>query len=137
VGRGRGAAPGGRRGRILVVDDEPFVLRSLERILAAHHDVVLAPNGPDALARIAGAAPFDGVLCDVMMPGMNGMELYREILRRSPGLASRVLFVTGGALVEEVRAFLEETGAPVVEKPFAPVQILEAVGRLVTLPTPA
>jgi PAS domain S-box-containing protein len=133
----REAAPAGRRGRILVVDDEPFVLRSLERILTAHHDVVVASSGADALTRIGGADPFDGVLCDVMMPGMNGMELYRELRRRAPELASRVLFVTGGALVEEVRAFIEETGAPVVEKPFAPVQIVEAVGRLVTRPTPA
>ena len=63
--------------------------------------------------------------------------LAQPLQRRSPGLASRVLFVTGGAMVEEVRAFLEETGAPVVEKPFAPVQIVEAVGRLVTRPTSA
>ncbi len=127
----REAASGGRRGRLLVVDDEPYVLRTLERILSAHHDVVLAPTGAEALARIGGDTTFDGILCDVMMPGMNGMELYRELSRRSPALATRVLFVTGGALIAEIRAFLERTGAPVVEKPFAQAQILEAVGRLV------
>jgi PAS domain S-box-containing protein len=120
----------GRRGRILVVDDEPFVLRALERILAGHHDVVLAPSAGDALARIGAATPIDGVLCDVMMPGMNGMDLYREIGRVAPALAGRVVFVTGGALIEDIRAFLEETGVPVVEKPFAPVQVLEAIRRL-------
>jgi PAS domain S-box-containing protein len=123
-----------RRGRILVVDDEPFVLRALERILAGHHDVVLAPSAADALARIAGATPLDGVLCDVMMPGMNGMDLYREIGRLAPELARRVVFVTGGALIEDIRVFLERTGVPVVEKPFAPVQVLEAIGRLLEEP---
>lgn len=107
------------------------MLRALERILTAHHDVVIAPSAAEALARIAGATAIDGVLCDVMMPGMNGMELYQEIGRRAPELAARVVFVTGGALLEEVRVFLEETGAPVVEKPFAPAQILEVVAGLV------
>jgi PAS domain S-box-containing protein len=130
-----GGAPG-RRGRILVVDDEPFVLRALERILAPWHDVLLASGGAEALARIGDGAALDGVLCDVMMPGMNGMELYREIARRSPRLAAQVVFVTGGALMGDVRAFLDVAGVPVVEKPFAPAQILEAVQRLVAAGPP-
>lgn len=120
-----------RRGRILVVDDEPFVLRALERILTPQHDVLLASDGLEALARIGDGPPIDGVLCDVMMPGMNGMELYREIERRDQRLATRVVFVTGGALIDEVCRFLERVRAPVIEKPFAPSQILEVVGRMV------
>jgi PAS domain S-box-containing protein len=124
------AAPTVPRGRVLVVDDEPFVLRTLERILAPLHDVATASSAAEAMARITEAAGFDAILCDVMMPGMNGMELYRALERSRPELAARVIFVTGGALVDEVRAFLERAGTPVVEKPFAPAQILAAVGRL-------
>jgi CheY-like chemotaxis protein len=113
-----------------VVDDEPFVLRTLERILAPLHDVAVAANAAEALARIEDGVPFDAILCDVMMPGMNGMEFYRALARSHPSLASRVIFVTGGALVDEVRGFLESARTPVVEKPFAPAQILEAVGRV-------
>jgi PAS domain S-box-containing protein len=120
----------GSRGRILVVDDEPFVLRALERILSPHHDVLLASDGAEALARLGEGVAVDGVLCDVMMPGMNGIELYREIVRRRPGLAPHVVFVTGGALIEEVRAFLETVGARVVEKPFAPAEILAAIATV-------
>jgi PAS domain S-box-containing protein len=127
----REAAPPSRRGRVLVVDDEPFVLRTLDRILSPLHEVALASSAAEALARIADGVQFDAVLCDLMMPGMNGMEFYRELQRRSPELASRVVFVTGGALVDQVRSFLEAAGAPVVEKPFAPAQILEAIERLV------
>jgi len=125
-----GSLVAGRRGRILVVDDEPFILRTLERILAPQHEVILAGSGSDALARIADGVAIDAVLCDLMMPGMNGMELYREIARRAPRLAPNVVFVTGGALIEEVRGFLRGAGARVVEKPFTPGQILEAVGPL-------
>jgi PAS domain S-box-containing protein len=123
-------APRGRRGRVLVVDDEPLVLRTLERILSPVHEVLVASGGEEALARIAEAGPIDAILCDLMMPGMNGMELHRELERRSPALAARVVFVTGGALVEEIRAFLNGAHAPVIEKPFAPAQILAAVRRL-------
>jgi CheY-like chemotaxis protein len=124
------AAPATRRGRVLVVDDEPFVLRTIERILSPHHEVALASSATEALARIADGVRFDAVLCDLMMPGMNGMEFYRELERRSPQMVSHVVFVTGGALVEDVRSFLDGLGAPVIEKPFAPAQILAAVGRL-------
>ena len=126
----REAAPAVPRGRVLVVDDEPFVLRTLERILSPLHEVVLASSAAEALHRIAEGVRFDAILCDVMMPGTNGMEFFRGLERSHPELAGRVIFVTGGALVDEVRAFLEQAGTPVVEKPFAPAQILEAVGRL-------
>lgn len=127
----RPAQPSTRRGRILVVDDEPFVRRALERILAPRHEVILAANGVEALARLDEATAIDAVLCDVMMPDMNGMELYGEIARRAPALLPRVVFVTGAALVGEIRSFLERSRARVVEKPFSPAQILEAVGPLV------
>jgi PAS domain S-box-containing protein len=125
----REAAPEVPRGRVLVVDDEPFVLRTLERILSPLHEVAVASSAPEALSRIADGVRFDAILCDVMMPGMNGMEFYRELERRFPALVSRVVFVTGGALVDEIRGFLEGVGALVVEKPFAPAQILDAVAR--------
>jgi nitrogen-specific signal transduction histidine kinase/CheY-like chemotaxis protein len=127
----REAAPTVPRGRVLVVDDEPFVLRTLERILSPLHEVAVASNAAEAMARITEGVRFDAILCDVMMPGMNGMEFYRALEGSRPELAARVVFVTGGALVDEVRAFLEGAGTPVVEKPFAPARILEAVGRLV------
>jgi PAS domain S-box-containing protein len=127
----RAPAAAGKRGRVLVIDDEPFVLRTLERILSPVHDVAVASGAAEALARIGPGAHFDAILCDVMMPDVTGMDLYRELERRGDGLASRVIFVTGGALVDEIRRFLEEVGAPVIEKPFAPAQILAAVARLV------
>jgi CheY-like chemotaxis protein len=85
------AAP---RLRLLVVDDEPLVLRTLSRTLAGH-DVVCCNNAQEALDVVAARADFDVVLCDVMMPAMDGPALRRELLRRHPRLAGRFVFVTG------------------------------------------
>jgi CheY-like chemotaxis protein len=126
-----------RRGRVLVVDDEPLVRRALDRVLSASHDVVLAGGGKEALARIEQGPPFDAILCDVMMPGMDGIELYSAVTSRWPALSGRVVFVTGGALVGETRSFLSRVRNPVVEKPFAPEQIVAAVDRMVARGEPA
>jgi PAS domain S-box-containing protein len=119
-----------RRSRVLVVDDEPFVLRTLERILSPVHEVAVAGSAPEALGRIDAGVEFDAILCDVMMPVMSGIQFQAELARRRPALADRIAFVTGGAFTDDVRAFLEATHAPVVEKPFTSAQILDAVRRL-------
>jgi CheY-like chemotaxis protein len=72
------------------------------------------PYEPDSSA----AAPFDAVLCDLMMPGMSGIELYRALKVRAPGMEERLVFMTGGAFTTEAEAFLDEVSNARVEKPF-------------------
>jgi CheY-like chemotaxis protein len=60
------------RRRVLVIDDEPMVRQILVDLLRSHHDVEMAESGEAALALIARDS-FDVILCDVMMPGVNGM----------------------------------------------------------------
>ncbi len=117
-----------RRMRLLVVDDEPLVARALERSLRAMFDVTTASSGAEALARIAAEPAFDGLLCDLMMPTMTGMQLHEEILRRSPQLAEQMVFITGGAFTPEAQAFLERVPNARVEKPYE-VASLRAVLR--------
>jgi CheY-like chemotaxis protein len=79
--------------------------------LADEHDVTFAPGGREALDLLLshGAAEhtFDLILCDLMMPKMTGMEVWKEVARGAPHLAERFVFVTGGAFTQEARAFLE------------------------------
>lgn len=105
------------RARVLIVDDEPLILRSVSRLLQDQHDVVLAANGKEALARIRNDGPFDLVVCDLMMPAMTGMELHTEIARTDPDVASRFVFLTGGAFTEEARRFLASVDNPTLDKP--------------------
>jgi CheY-like chemotaxis protein len=104
---------------ILLVDDEPLVRESTRRMLSSlGYSVITAKNSEEALA-IANERldSIDLVISDVIMPGMNGLELARELSRRRPLV--KVLFVSGytaGVLAE--RGVLKETVA-FLEKPIA------------------
>ncbi len=112
------AAPSPRaRRRVLVVDDEPVVGKSLRRLLP-EHDVTLATSATEALTAIEADPDLDVVLCDLMMPEVSGVELYHTLEARFPVLAQRVVFITGGAFTPEASTFLREVGNPVLEKPF-------------------
>ncbi len=107
----------GRRGRVLVIDDDPIIGTSLGRILR-DHDVIAVRSGRAALAHLAEDRDIDVILCDVMMPEMTGMELHAELARIAPHLIDRMVFITGGAFVPRARAFLEELPNERLEKPF-------------------
>jgi PAS domain S-box-containing protein len=106
------------RGRVLVVDDEPSVARSVARALGGAYQVTIAASAEEALALLEGDARFDVVISDLMMPGMSGMELYERVEQASPARAGSFLFFTGGAFTERSRAFVERMPGRVIEKPF-------------------
>jgi CheY-like chemotaxis protein len=109
------AEPG--RARVLVVDDDARCARSLERLLGATHDVSTATSPADALTAIAGGARYDAILCDMMMPGLDGQAFYEELGEVAPELTRRVVFMSGGTFTERTEAFLRRTTAPTLEKP--------------------
>ncbi|HTV21627.1 MAG TPA: response regulator [Polyangiaceae bacterium] len=115
-----GAASDGalRLHRILVVEDEEAVAEGLRLLLEQEYAVDLASSGQQALELLLGSVPFDAVLCDLMMPGMSGIELFRALKVRAPGMEERLVFMTGGAFTLEAEAFLDEVSNPRVEKPF-------------------
>jgi PAS domain S-box-containing protein len=108
---------GGRRLRILLVDDEPSVVRALQRALR-EHDLVVAFSGTEALEVIESGQVFDIVFCDLMMAQLSGMEVYDTVRRRWPGMQERFVFMTGGAFTQQAKDFLTTVPNPVVEKPF-------------------
>ncbi len=124
-------AAASRRGRILVVDDEPLFCRTVERVLKMDHDVVALGDAREALARIQAGETFDVVLTDLVMPGMSGMELYAAVERAAPALAERILFVTGGAFTPDATAFVAERPDRVLEKPLTADAIRAAVAGAV------
>jgi signal transduction histidine kinase len=107
-----------RRGRILVVDDEPMIAKTVQRTLSAEHEVVGIGSADEALQRIRAGEQFDVILCDLMMPQMTGMDLHAELSRVAPEQAGRMIFLTGGAFSLRARAFLDETPNQRIEKPF-------------------
>ena len=111
------------RGRVLVVDDEPLILRMMMHALR-DHDVVGVTSATDALVQCVSRS-FDVVLCDLMMPGMTGMQLYDRLRETNPGSEGRVVFMTGGTLLPDVQSFLATTPNPCLEKPI-PIKRLRA-----------
>jgi nitrogen-specific signal transduction histidine kinase len=109
---------GGPRGRVLVIDDEPMLCSAVERILRPHHDVVLTTLAAEALPRLEAGERFDLILCDLMMPRMNGMDFHAALQRLRPDLTGRVIFLTGGAFTPQAKAFLDRVPNRRVDKPF-------------------
>ena len=70
------------------------------------------------------------VLTDIRMPDLDGRELYREIERRWPRRAARVVFVTGDTLASELREFVRDSGRRVIEKPFLPSEVRRVVAEV-------
>jgi CheY-like chemotaxis protein len=106
-----------RECRLLVVDDDVLVARSIVRLLSGHR-VEVATSGREALARLLDASScFDLVFCDLMMPDMTGMDLFETIERSRPTLARRFVFISGGGVTDGCRKFIENHPTRVVSKP--------------------
>jgi signal transduction histidine kinase/ActR/RegA family two-component response regulator len=118
------------RGRLLLVDDEALVRDLLSRALGRSWDVTMASSGEEAL-RLLGGGRFDAVVCDLMMPGMSGMEMAETAWLRDPGLRRRTLFLTGGAIVPEAEAFLERSDVRYLTKPVRMAELNAVLQELV------
>lgn len=127
--------PSRAHGRILLVDDDSIVRTLLERILKQQHDVLTAQSGEEACARLAADADFDVIVCDLLMPGMSGMDVHEWVVRHRPDLAPRMVFVTGGACTPRAEAFLAGTTNPSVEKPVDRKSLLGLVERQMRCPS--
>lgn len=111
------SAPHQKRARILVVDDELNVGRSLARALSREHEVSVLTDARQALRSLTDGIRYDVVLCDLMMPDMTGVELYAEVESKQPEMARRMLFFTGGAFTAATREFALRMAARCLTKP--------------------
>ncbi len=118
---------------VLIIDDDALVARSLARRLR-EHSVEVADSGERGLERMRERS-FDCVLCDLMMPGLDGPGVHaRAVLL---GQAHKLIFVTGGAFTPEGEQFVASVKNPVLSKPVdlkALRQAIEEVARLKNQP---
>jgi CheY-like chemotaxis protein len=117
--RNRNESAPSRRARILVIDDEPLLGRTLSFMLEERHDVVVLGNGRDALALLDTDAEFDLVLCDLDMPDVTGQTVYEAVARAHPKLAGRFVLMTGGACARWAEEFLASFPGVQLDKPFS------------------
>jgi len=122
-------AAGGRKLRVLIVDDEPLVARAVARVLAAH-EVEVVNSASTALARLRAGERFDVVVCDLLMPDVTGMDLHGALVIERPEVADRLVFLTGGAFTDRAREFVDKVGARVLEKPVDAKALRSAVAQV-------
>lgn len=113
--------------RLLIVDDEPAVLRAYRRVLEPTYQVTPVSNGQSALDLIAQDSNFDAIICDVNMPHLGGVDFYQALELSHPELARRVVFCSGGVFGEDTREFIESTRNPVLHKPVSAQALLGAL----------
>ena len=117
--------------RILVIDDDPRVAAALSRLLSLDgHDVATATSADEVLSRLDRGEAYDAAFCDLMMPNVNGIELYERLARIAPALARRTAFVTGGAFTTTAMEFLASNAARVLNKPFEVRDVREMLAKL-------
>jgi two-component system response regulator MprA len=115
--------------KILVVDDERAVRESLRRALELEgYEIELAADGSEALYRLEGTGEPDVMILDVLMPGVDGLEVCRRI--RGTGSKLPVLMLTARTEVEDRVAGLDAGADDYVTKPFALEELLARVRAL-------
>lgn len=116
------------RRRLLIVDDEPHLARTLQILLGDENDVEVVTSGRAARATLERDGAFDAILCDLSMRDVSGMDLHDCLASERPEAAARMIFMTGGAYTAEAREFLDRVPNPRVEKPFR-LEDLQALVR--------
>ncbi len=102
--------------KILIIDDEPLVAKTLKRLLRAY-DVQVLHSPHEGLEAVCSHS-YDLIFCDLMMPEMSGSELYKIVQERAPQACGNFVFITGGAFSVESEDFLNTLGKRVLYKPF-------------------
>jgi len=116
------------RGKILIVDDEQVVLNLLVKVLQREgYDTVTATSGDEALGLLESTR-IKGVISDIMMPGMNGIELLKSIKQRNRALP--VLLITGYAGKFSMNDAMMAGADGYIAKPFKNVQIIQKLREL-------
>ncbi|HEX7900997.1 MAG TPA: ATP-binding protein [Planctomycetota bacterium] len=114
------ASSGPASAHVLIVDDDPPVAALLRaRLAAGGYQATIEKDPTQAVELLAsGGDRVDLVYCDLMMPGMSGMDVADALEARAPGQLAKVVFMTGGAFTPRAQAFRERHADRVVDKPF-------------------
>jgi PAS domain S-box-containing protein len=118
----------GKKG--LIVDDEVHIVDLLSKYLEAEGCLTeKAFDGESALKKLDGPS-YDFILCDIRMPGMDGMTFYRELKKMNSPYLSKIIFVTGDGVNLDTQEFLKSIKNPVLFKPFYLENIKETIQQL-------
>jgi DNA-binding NtrC family response regulator len=119
---------------LLIIDDEPKLLRTYSILLGREFEVVVVDDGAKALALLAEDSAFDVIVCDLHMPGVDGIDIYQHLTIHAPEVAARVLFSTGSVFQARVMEFLSRNRVTLLEKPVHLEALVETITRMLLIP---
>jgi len=120
--------------RILLVDDDPLIAELVVDMLGLDgHEVDTAPNGIEALERLRSQR-YDLIVTDLHMPKMDGAGFYRELMQRQAHPSKKIIFLTGTTGGSEEHRVVQESGLPVLAKPFNVAELIELVRTVLDAP---
>jgi DNA-binding NtrC family response regulator len=122
--------------RILIVDDEPALRRTLERALKNHKYEVVSVADPHSAYQMLSESSFDLVLLDLRLPQMPGDTFLLAIVRRWPRLLGRVILMSGDPWSHEPDRPPELVGCPVLHKPFSLDTLVTTVAEVLAAADP-
>ncbi len=115
--------------RVLAIDDEADILSLVVEALSSANGKVVTLQDSDQLEMALHQGPFDAVLCDLKMPGRDGLAVLRELRKKQPGLAQKFVLMTGN-LADADRAATELEGVPILAKPFTLARLRELLNHV-------
>ncbi len=116
--------------RVLIIDDDEMLLRAITSSLTEEFECVPVTDPRTALDFIEKMERFDVMLCDVVMPDMDGLQLYLKVMERDPSLAEKTLFFSGGMQSHSLEQALIETGRTVLGKPISMRELARKIRRV-------
>jgi two-component system alkaline phosphatase synthesis response regulator PhoP len=117
--------------RVLVADDEPHIGRIIQlKLEQGPYDVTLVSDGQEAFDYLAGDAPVDVILLDIMMPFLSGLEVLAEARKLPHRAATPVIILTAKGQESDRRQAIELGATDFFTKPFSPKKLLARVDEL-------
>lgn len=124
------ATPPPALGKVLLVDDESGIRRSVSRFLGRYgFQVTDVASGSAAMAAL-GTTHFDAIISDLRMPGMSGEEFYRLVKEQFPVMTQHIMFTSGDVTEDATRRFLNESGCPALQKPYELAELVQMLRSL-------
>lgn len=115
------------KAKVLVIDDEPVILKSCDKILSEEgYEIQAVQTGAEGLQKLA-EEKFDIVLTDLMMPEISGMDILKRIMESSLDII--VIMITGYSTVQTAVEAMRLGAYDYIPKPFTPEELVEAVDR--------
>ena len=126
--------PSSVHARILLVDDDPLITELVVDMLGMEgHEVDTAPDGIEALRRLESQR-YDLIITDLHMPKLDGSGFYRQLTERRTHPLRKIIFLTGTTGTSTEHRLIQESGVPILLKPFNVVDLIELVRRMLREP---